>query len=208
MEGSGHKREPDMIWIDAGHLPGIVHQFVGESGTFPTGKWFATIGRGSTEIQKQAFFAPKRTSNEIRKIGDGWFVSRQEQHNHRSWVVTINSDAWILWFQNGLRLPIVDDKGVAVPGAVTLFDPGPNKMVAKMHNDVARHFANEQLKQEMVEGKGLVQTWETHGRHDHLDAAKIAAAAGNYLGFTLTDLRAAPASSTVSNWLAARQKAR
>lgn len=202
--GTGKNRTPDANWIDAGHLPGVVHQFVNESGGYPSGPWFTTIGRGASTIEKQAFMAHKRTTNEVRKIGDGWFVSRQQQH--RSWVVTINSDAWILWFQNGLRLPVSDAGGNPTPGAVTLFDPGPNKMVARMHNDITRHFANEQLTQEMVEGRGLVQKWDTHGRHDHLDCAKIAAAAGNYLGFNLTAsvVNAPSATPTLNEWLAGR----
>ncbi len=202
VEGTGKLQTPDAIWIDAGHLPAVVHQFCVDSGTFPAGPWFATIGRGSSTMEKQAFGAPKRTTNEIRKIGEGWFVSRQQQY--KSWVVTVNSDGWILWFQNGLRLPIMSVDSKPTPGAVTLFDPGSNKMVAKMHNDITRHFANEQLKQEMIEGRGLVQTWETHGRHDHLDCAKLAAAAGNYLGFTLVGTPAPSATATVNEWLAAR----
>lgn len=204
IEGTQNVRHPDLVWIDAGHLPQIVHQVCTESGTYPGGKWFATRGLGATTLEKQAFHAPKRTTNEIRKIGDGWFISRQQQY--RSWVVSVNSDAWILWFQNCLRLPLVDDKGQPTPGAVTLFDPGPSRALAKTHNDLCRHFANEQLQTEMVEGRGLVQTWVRHGRHDHLDCAKLAAAAGNYLGYTLT-ASAATASSgpTVNEWLAARQ---
>ena len=204
IEGTQKTRCPDMVWVDAGHLPAIVHQVCLEAGTYPTGNWFATRGLGATTMEKQAFHAPKRTTNEIRKIGDGWFISRQQQY--RSWVVSVNSDAWILWFQNCLRLPLTDADGNATPGAVTLFDPGPSRALAKTHNDLCRHFANEQLKTEMVEGRGIVQTWETHGRHDHLDCAKLAAAAGNYLGYTITGTAPPSATPTVNDWLAARRR--
>jgi hypothetical protein len=206
VQGSGVKRSPDMNWIDAGHLPGTVHQFCVESGTYPSGKWMATIGRGSSTMEKQVFGSPKRLNNEIRKIGDGWFVSRQQQH--QSWVATVNSDAWIIWFQNGLKLPTKDSSGNAVvtPGAITLYDPGNDRDLQSEYKKLTMQFANEYLETEMIEGRGMVQNWKHKGRHDHLDCGKLAAAAGNYLGFSLTSVKGPSSVPTLSDWMASRQQ--
>jgi hypothetical protein len=154
VQGSTDTRKPDAIWIDAGHLPAVIHQFCREAGTFPTGRWFAAIGRGASLMEKQRYYAPHRTNKGIRRVGQGWFLARtNEHHSHQ---VTFDSDHWKLWLQAGLRAP-VDERG-----AITLFDPGADKLLRDRHNKLSRHFASEQLQQRMEPGKGLVQEWVKH----------------------------------------------
>jgi phage terminase large subunit GpA-like protein len=197
VHGSAHRRVPDLVLIDAGYLPQVIHTFCKESGTWPAenARWYATLGRGESQMQKMKYRAPRRTDNVVRRIGDGWFLARSKEH--RSCAITLDSDLWKLWLQAGLRIPTDQ------PGAVTLYDPGSDKMQKERHNKLSRHFASEQIKQEMVEGKGLVRTWEKHGANHWLDGAALASVAGNMLGFSLTgDIHklAAPAQMSAESW--------
>ncbi len=189
VQGSGERRIPDMIGIDSGHFPEVIHQFCKESGTWPNpnARWFAMLGRGESQVQKMRYLAPKRTNNEIRRLGEGWFLAKSKEY--RSCAITYDADKWKLWVQAGLKLPIHDEQGKLSlkRGAITLFDPGSDKMQKDRHTKLSHHFASEQLKEEMVDGKGLVRTWEKHGANHWLDGAALAAMLGNYLGYRLTD---------------------
>jgi phage terminase large subunit GpA-like protein len=182
IQGTGNRKNPDAVWIDSNYWPAVVHQFCKESGTWPMPNaiWYSTIGRGQSQMNKMKYLAPKRTSNEIRKIGDGWFLAKSTEH--KSCTITVDADKWKLWLQAGLRIPM------DMPGAITLFDPGSDKMQKDRHNKLSRHFASEQFKQEQVEGKGLVASWEKHGANHFLDCGMNACAAGSYLGFRLTEV--------------------
>lgn len=204
MQGTSKPRIPDQVWIDAGHMPTAIHQFCKESGTFPDGKWLATLGRGSSQMHKMRYTAPKRTGNEIRRIGEKWFIAKSQEHH--SFTCTLDADYWKLALQSGLRIPILDEEGKPNAGAISLFDPGSDKMVAKRHTTLARHFASEQIIQRMVEGKGLVIEWQQHGANHWLDAAAEALSAGNYLGFQFTKpSNTAEQAVTVNDWVARRR---
>lgn len=178
IQASGDVRRPDAVWIDAGHLPKVIHQFATESGTWPDGRYLAVIGRGASQVQKQVYRAPARTTNDVRRIGDRFFISRAREY--RSFQGTFDADHWKLWVQAGLRTP-QDQRG-----GVTLFDAGPDRLMRDRHNKLSRHFASEQLEQRMEPGKGLIREWVKHGANHWLDCAAIASAAGSYCGFRLT----------------------
>jgi len=202
--GSSQRATTDMAWLDAGHFPAIVHQFCKDVGTYPSGKWMATIGRGEAQVRKQKYNAPKRTSNEIRRIGEGWFISKTTEH--KSHQVTIDADYSKISFQKSLKIPIADKDGKPTPGAVTLFKPTETAKSANFHMKITKHFASEQIVQRLVEGKGLVTEWEQHGENHWLDAAAMAYMAGTYLGFRLThDVEATP-TMTVQSWVAQQRQ--
>jgi len=198
IEGSGRVRLPDAIWIDAGHIPAVIHRFCREAGTFPNGRWFAAIGRGACAVAKQKYRAPRRVTNEIRRIGQGWFLAHAREHG--SYQFTFDADHWKTWLQAGLRTPLDQ------PGAITLFDPGSDKSMRDRHNKLSRHFASEQLQQRMEPGKGLVQEWVKHGANHWLDCGAMASAAGNERGFGLFEEAKTDAACTVQEWLAARKR--
>jgi phage terminase large subunit GpA-like protein len=202
MQGSPKNRTPDAVWIDAGHYPAVIHQFCKESGTFPTGPWLSTLGRGSSQMHKMRYTAPKRTGNEIRKIGEKWFIAKSMEHH--SFQATFDADYWKIAVQNGLRIPMYDEEANPSPGAITLFDPGSDKMVVKRHTTLAKHFASEQIVQRMEEGKGLVTEWTQHGANHWLDATANALAAGNYLGWSIVQTNAVDNAPTVNDWVAKR----
>jgi phage terminase large subunit GpA-like protein len=204
VEGISGNRVPDAVWIDAGHLPGVIHQFCRESGTFPGGRWMACIGRGASQVQKMKYNAPARMTNTIRRIGDRWFISRVREY--QSWLVTIDADHYKLRLQHGLQIPPTDDAGKPQPGAITLYDPGTDKMMRDMHNKLSRHFASEQRQQMMEADKGLVETWVKHGPNHWLDCGMLGSAAGNYLGFRLAPSGegSEPKAMTVMDWLKSR----
>ena len=203
------QRVPDQVWIDAGHFPGIVHQFCSESGTFPSGRWMATIGRGQWQVTRMRYSAPKRVGNEIRRIGDGWFVSRSMEH--RSYQVTIDADKSKATVQSGLKIPlyrIVDEetnKSEPNAGAITLYDPGTDRFAAKRHITLAKHYASERTVQRMVEGKGLVIEHEQHGANHFLDATAVALTAGSYLGYQIVRRSDLEQPMSVADWVRKRQ---
>ena len=205
MQGGGPKRKPDAVWIDAGHFPGVVHQFCKESGTFPSGPWMATIGRGQNQMNKMRYHAPKRVGNEIRQIGEGWFVAKSPEH--KSFQATVDADYAKRAVQSGLAIPLLDDKRQPLnnPGAITLFDPGSDKMIAKQHTKLANHFASERTVQRMVEGKGLVTEHEQHGANHWLDSAAIAMTAGMRLGFRVIKAEAVEQSMSIKDWVSRRR---
>jgi hypothetical protein len=84
--------------------------------------------------------APARMTNTIRRIGDRWFISRVREY--QSWLVTIDADHYKLRLQHGLQIPPTDDAGKPQLGAITLYDPGTDKMMRDMHNKLSRHFAS------------------------------------------------------------------
>jgi hypothetical protein len=140
----------------------------------------------------------------IRRIGDRWFISSIREY--RSWLATIDADHYKLRLQHGLQIPPTDDAGRPQPGAITLYDPGTDKMMREMHNKISRHFASEQRKQVMEPDKGLVETWVKHGPNHWLDCGMLGIAAGNYLGFRLSSSGegSEPKLPDVNEWLKAR----
>ena len=177
MADASRPRIPDAIWIDAGYKPKPIHQFVKKYGTYPAedARWFASLGRGETAHKKQIFRAPSRRTNLVRRIGDGWFLARAQAYNSANYV--FDADAWKLAVQAGLRAPMGE------AGALSLFDPGPDKDQVARHNKLAHHFAAEQRRPVTIEGRGTVLKWFKNGQVHWLDCAANARAALSALGF-------------------------
>ena len=173
QENATKPRVPDEIWVDAGHEPGIIHECVKAFGTFPdpSGCWFAAIGRGTTSLTKSVYRAPQRIGNEIRRMGDGWFLAKTGEH--KSYQITFDADRAKLALQAAVRLPLLNAAGEPIPGSLSLYDPGVDKGHRDRHNKLGRHFASEQLQERMIDGKGLVREWVKHGQNHWLDCGAM-----------------------------------
>ena len=173
-DGKPTQRLPDRVAIDSGWLPDVVFRFTGESGGESGGgrsnRFLATIGRGSSVYRSARYTAPKKTGNEVRQIGSGWYLSRVPRA--RSWQITFDADRWKLAVQEACRLPIGE------PGALALFDAAGNR-----HNKLSRHLTSERLRRVFKRGKGEVDEWEKSGANHWLDAAALALMMLDFSGF-------------------------
>jgi hypothetical protein len=92
-------------------------------------------------------------------------------------LVEINADHWKSWVHQRLSTP------VGSPGAMTLFQAGPQEHLA-----LSKHLTAETKTEEFVAGKGVVTRWERLRRQNHwLDALYNACAAGHCCGVRLVE---------------------
>ena len=167
-------RKPDAVWIDAGYMGDVVKTFVREPAT--NSKIFRPIlGRGSNNRTRtrQTYTAPRKRTNAIIKIGEGWHLVWQKAE--RVHVVEISSDQWKTWSHLRFTTPREE------PGAMTLFRAGKNE-----HLKFSKHLTAERQIEEFVPGKGMVIKWEVLRRANHwLDCYYVACAAANFHGVRL-----------------------
>jgi len=202
IDGRPDRRLPDRVFIDAGWQPDVVFRFTGESGAGRANRYLATLGRGVSQYRSTRYTAPKRTGNEVRRIGDGWFLTRVPRV--RSWQLTFDADKYKLAIQEAFARPVGE------PGAVTLF-----AAVGNRHNKLSRHITSERLIKKFKRGKGEVQEWEKHGPNHWLDCGAGAMAALSFAGFGPggSTTPGAPAASgeavpgqPAASWFGARKK--
>jgi phage terminase large subunit GpA-like protein len=181
IDGTSERRVPDQVWIDAGyanHAPAIF-AFVRESNERGALRYLPTLGRGTSQMRRMRYSAPKRTGREVRKIGDGWHVVRVPKE--RTYQAFFDADLYKLRLQDACRVP------VGQPGSISLFHSGESAR----HNKLSRHWTSERLIREPVPGKGIVERWDKHGANHLLDCGAGALAAGNLLGHRLVPTDAA-----------------
>lgn len=190
--GEDYRRKPQAIWVDAGYQTAVVHQFVrdcrdqlrdkAEEVTMRSNPYRPTFGRGKSQVNfggtVTAYSHPVRKDNSTREIGNQWFskVNREE----KTVCNFFNADYWKVSVQKCLVTKIGE------PGSISLYrsvrTTGSKNSV---HTAIAHQFQNEQLKWVEKPGKGQVQEWIKTGQNHKLDAAAMAMAAGDKVGFKI-----------------------
>ena len=196
QDGAAGRRLPDRVFVDSGWLPDCVFRLCAESGRGQKNRYLPTLGRGASVYRSARYTAPKRTGNEVRKIGAGWYLARVPRV--RGWQITFNADQHKLAIQDACRRPIGE------PGAVTLFDATGHR-----HNKLSRHLTSERLVRRFVRGKGEVEQWEKSGANHWLDCGAGALMGLNFAGFSLVQASAAPAAAAGTRperWMSQRKK--
>lgn len=194
VDGHSRRRLPERIFVDSGWQPDAVLEFCREQKEGTKNRWMATLGRGLSAKQPRRYDQPKKTSNVVIKIGEGWhisYVARQRTHQ-----LTFDCDHYKESAQDALSIP--QDQ----VGAISFYDaPG----VA--HAQVARHLASEKKIVEIDPEKGEVTRWKKSGENHLLDCAANARAALNEVGFRLT-LAHQRNDAAAGSWFAAQKAKR
>jgi len=158
---------PDAVWCDANWMTSVVYQFVREYGA-PV---LPAIGRSTTQNRRNYYQRPGSGSS-VKHTGDGFhIVYVPAERLHR---VDFDADIW------KSRISARLDTPPGQPGALVLFAAS-----AQEHLSIARHFCAEEMIEEFVAGRGVVQRWEARSPNNHwLDAAVLASIAACCCGAT------------------------
>jgi hypothetical protein len=139
------------------------------------------MGFGRTNGCTHANFSPPVRSTTNKKVGDGWFLSRQPKK--RVWLVCMDADRWKAWEHDRWMTPT--DK----PGTLFLFgDGGEGDRLSfdeKSHFSYSKHITAEVEVEETVKGVQK-RRWKAKNDTNHyLDASYMADVAANMLGIKL-----------------------
>lgn len=170
IDGNSTRRRPDQWWIDCNFETDSVLSFVRQINGDAFGKqdkwqpWIGSIGRGTTQLSKTQFHAPRKTGNVIRDIDPSmlWYVERHAKE--RTYFAFWDSDISKWQVQQSLTLtafPKADEP--QQPGSVTLFAGTP-----KIHERFAQHIYNERIETEKTI-RGERRVWKRHGANHLLD---------------------------------------
>jgi phage terminase large subunit GpA-like protein len=179
MEEGGEVRVPNEVWLDAGWHPGVVAAFVRESNKLvDCDRYVACRGRGRSARLGGVYTSPKRRTQTIRKIGDGYPYHLERNYERRITEATFDADFSKLWFQQRW----VTKPGT--PGALSLYySPDRNE-----HGQFSTHVANEQYLPVEKPRKGVVKEWTKKGQNHLLDAGGMACMALINAGFDIRNL--------------------
>lgn len=173
IDGSAENRIPDAVWIDAGYLPGVVYQFIREVGE---NRYRAVIGQGESIMKRTKYTHPTKKTTDVREVGRSGNWHTRIVRAEKVPRTTINADFWKRYVQERLSTRFGE------PGCMRFYGAPP-----KEHRVVTKHLTNERYRQVFKEGKGYVGEWEKVGANHYLDGAAYASAAGDYVGFSLTE---------------------
>lgn len=195
VDGHSRRRLPDRIFVDSGWKPDPVLEFCREQKQGTKNRWIATLGRGLSANQPRRYDQPKKQSNTVIKIGEGWhvsYVARQRTHQ-----LTYDCDQYKEAVQNALAIP--QDEA----GAISFYDaPG------QAHNKLARHLVSEKKWIEIDPEKGEVERWKKAGENHLLDCAAEARAALNEVGFRVSLAHQRNEAAAGGSWFAAQKAKR
>jgi phage terminase large subunit GpA-like protein len=194
---AGPARQPDQVWIDCNWHASrqAVYAFCRESNSPGAERYFPLQGFGQTVYGRKNYSRPKKTSAQVRLIGEEFHVSRLPAE--RVNLVECNVDHWKTWVHQRLATP--QDS----PGALSLFAATPAE-----HTTFVKHLLAEKQVSEFVAEKGTIYRWDReHANNHYLDATTYAAAAGWRCGFRLVTTAAAPAVLPAgTNWFAQQKE--
>ena len=176
LEGSDGLVIPDQVWCDIGYLPDTMAEFIRARGKFFENRYRGCRGRGGSVKRGEQYTHPKRISQSKPRIGTQWYM--EPNHKRRIPEITFNADYWKLFVHYRLRA----EKGKK--GSLSFFRADTKNEHAKVSN----HLANEQFVKRWEPGKGLIEEWVKTGDNHWLDAAAMACAAGDSLGYRLQDI--------------------
>ncbi len=170
VDGTSTKRRPDQWWIDCNFETDTVLDFIRIINGKAFGKqdkfqpWIGSIGRGTTQLSKTQFHAPRKTGNIIRDIDPSmlWYLERHAKA--RTYFAFWDSDISKWQVQQSLTItafPKPEDPQQS--GSVTLFAGTP-----KIHERFAQHIYNERIETEKTL-RGERRVWKRHGANHLLD---------------------------------------
>jgi len=177
QEGSSAAKAPDMMFVDSNYFTDAVIQWttqISDGLGVNERRWMPIVGRGLSAFEQRKFIQPTKTGAEVRKIGDGWYLSYERARG--AWRVTVDADKGKLAVQDSLRV----DAGLA--GSMTL-PMAPQREHAKVSQHLAsevRQIVNDPL-------KGPVEKWLKSGGNHLLDCAAYAYTAAKYMGWKPLD---------------------
>ncbi len=169
---------PEQSWIDANYeeSQAAVLHFCAESGD----RFRPTLGYANYG-ERREYRPPKKTSAEIRFIGDGYYLAARPLPAPAAAgnrppavrrIVAVHVDADI---HKG-RLHDALSLAVGQPGALTLYAAPPIE-----HLKFCKHLVAEKRQSEFKPGKGLVVRWVAVTRQNHyLDALSLALGAARH----------------------------
>jgi hypothetical protein len=174
----GTARKPDAVPIDASYLPNVVFGACREIDDVPLTPF---MGRGTGQLGGKVYLEPKRITDDVREIGEGWHVRLHKKHRMRYLVG--HADHWKSQVHDSL---LVD---VGEPGALTVYGHHPQR-----HKTLERHCLAEEQRERRHPRHGPILEWHNPlGKPNHYgDALYEALLAGNRLGWRV-DVQAARA---------------
>jgi phage terminase large subunit GpA-like protein len=177
-------RNIDECWVDSGWMTDSVYGFCLDNSE----RYWPTKGLGIG--QERVFYSrPRRTSNAIREIGDGFHIERLQ----RPRVRLIEFDANL--FKSRLHAALnCDPKS----NEALLLHEAPEAE----HRRFAEHCLAEKQTEEFVAGRGLVVRWVAHSKMNHyFDAASLALGALHRLRLKAKSTNTQQ-SGTANSWFA------
>ncbi|RQV98630.1 hypothetical protein EH220_02985 [bacterium] len=175
IEGKDGLYIPDTVWIDCGWRPDDVATFIRSAGRFKDNKFRAVRGRGRST--NNGMYSHKRKQTvQYPWIGTEWYA--EINYKRRVPEFTFNADYWKIYVHDRLRTK------VGGKGSLTFF----RKDMENEHAKVSHHLCSEQFRRRWDPKKGLVDEWVKHGDNHWLDAATMACAAADYLGYKLQEI--------------------
>lgn len=176
VQADGGPRVPDQVWVDHGYQGPIVDFFCAESSGSGRTRFLPVVGRGIMQQWMMPYHPPRKRSNLIRLIGEGYHISARPG---KVPLIEVNADHWKTWVHERLNTP------ENTPGALTFFQAPPRD-----HYVLVRQLTAERQVQVTVAGKGDVVRWERIRRNNHyLDCAYMASASGHLSGVRLLEVK-------------------
>lgn len=167
-EKSGDMVRPDAVFIDSGNWTEVVYGFCRKH----AGRYWPVKGFGMSTYTGGRYAAPKKRTDAIYKVGDGWHVARVPAKKIR--LVEFDADLWKTKTHERLTTPLGE------PGALTLYQADREEE----HLQFAKHMVAENRVEVFERGnKGTAVRWEHRGRANHLlDGTSMALCAGDFVG--------------------------
>ncbi len=187
--GSGGRKGPDRVLIDAGWLADLVHGWCRRRGS----PFFPAIGRGTGQRAGHHYAHPGKKTNVVRFLGSGYHVTRSSKH--RTLYFVADADEWKSAIHRALR---VDAEHA---GALTLY-----RDQQYHHRTFERHLTAETPEVVTHKRHGRTERWANPGGkpNHYFDATYLAAVGGHHAGFRLVDPRAiderGPVAATPKKW--------
>ena len=166
-------RVPDQVWIDAGWHPTEVCQFIRET---KDSRFRPVVGLGEGQLYKRRYSQPKKVANDVKYIGEEYFIEWMPAAERQVHMVVVNADHWKSTFHERLAQP--QDK----EGAITFYHGTKTEHITFIKQITAEHAVDE-----FIPGKGPIKKWVQDRKANHyLDTCYNGCAAAHLCGFRVT----------------------
>jgi phage terminase large subunit GpA-like protein len=163
--------EVDAGFVDCGHWVETVQDAVKACGS----PWICSHGANKFKMPERTTAARIRNRH-----ADRWYITKPKPGVR---VVTMDPNYFKTVVHSTLVIKPIDDEGEVAPGSLTLFGSDP-----KEHHDWATEILAETFERTFSAGKGYVEKWHKHSRHNHsLDLTYGGLCALEYAETTVTN---------------------